>query len=227
MTETILIISNVALWVLVLLLLVVVLLIYKQVGELIIDRTVPSHDEQGPEVGEAAPLLAAFDLQTGEAVERQPENEVLVFAFPGCPGCEQIAEVLPILAKHRPDIGVTLLSVFAERDLERASDGVAGIGDIILPEALHSPEGREGITVMVAPTAKETSPHSTYGITATPFAILVDAQGRVAAKAILRSPEHLPQLIANDNELDTERAVNLQDSSLMGIGGAHATINRS
>lgn len=219
MTDTVLTVSNVLLWIFVLVLLVVVLLIYKQVGELIIDRSAPSHDEQGPEIGEAAPPIVGFDLSSGAAVEREPENEVLVFAFPGCPGCEQIAEMLPVLAEHRRDIGMTLLSVFAERDLDRAPNGVASIGEIILPDALHSAEGRRGVDVIVAPTSSETSPHNRYGITATPFALFVNTEGRVAAKAMLRSPEHLPRLIANDEEEEPERTSDHKNPELIQLGG--------
>ncbi|MDQ3916736.1 MAG: hypothetical protein M3323_15620 [Actinomycetota bacterium] len=209
MTATaILVVSNVILWVLVLFLFVVVLLIYKQVGELIIDRgTAPMHDEQGPAAGEPVPTLKAFDLETGNAVERQPRSEVLVFAFPGCPGCGQIAETLPLLARHRPEIGVTLLSVFSERDLQQSPDGLGGVAEIILPDALHSPESRAGLSVLVAPASDEDSPHNRFGVTATPFAIVVDNDGRVVAKAMLRSPEHLPRLLATDedDEVDVEQ----------------------
>lgn len=201
-------------------------LIYKQVGELIIDRTGPSHDRQGPEVGEPAPPLSGFELGTGSAVERQPENEALVFVFPGCPGCEQIAEMLPVLAAHRQDIGITLVSVFAEQDLDRASDGVASVGEIILPDALHSAEARQGLSVIVAPTGSETSPHNRYGITATPFALVVDSDGRVAAKAMLRSPEQLPRLIGDDRESEPGTRETTGDSELITLGGRDGPIDR-
>lgn len=197
---TFLIVSNVALWLLVLFLMVVVLLIYKQVGELILDRTAPSRDDQGPDIGEDAPAFEAYDVSTGAQVSYQPKNEVLIFAFPGCPGCDQIAETLPSLAMARQDLGITLLSVFADRDVDQAPNGVATVGEVILPASLQQRNGQEGIRILAAPSASDSSPHRLYGIAATPFAMVVDDEGRVAAKAMLRAPDHLPRLLARDGD---------------------------
>lgn len=223
MTENVLIASSVLLWIIVLFLLVVVLLIYKQVGELIIERGgAPRHDDQGPPTGEAAPLLRALDLDTGGVVERRPRSEVLVFAFPGCPGCEQIAETLPVLARHRREVGVTLLSVFSERDLEQAGGHVPGLAQVIFPDSMHVPEGRAGFSILVAPASDEDGPHRRYGVSATPFAILVDADGNVATKAMLRSPEHLPRMVAPEDEDEL-----LVEPAMVEVGGQDGSEGRS
>jgi hypothetical protein len=177
----------------------VTLLIYKQVGELVMEGT-PQRDpnDQGPEVGEKVPAILAYDLDTSEAVDYTPKSELLLFAMPGCPGCEQIAATLPTMAASNPDVPITFLTIFSERDLEGVDSDVRRVRELVLPDAIREEHSRKHVRVLAASSTSEEGPHKTYAITGTPFALLVDDEGRVKSKAALRAVHHLERLVAPD-----------------------------
>jgi hypothetical protein len=193
--------SVAALWVMMVFVLGVVLLVYKQVGELVMDvNPARDPDGQGPEVGEAVPPISGYDLTLADQVTYTPTNELLIFAMPGCPGCEQISSALPEIAEANPSRSITFLTVFSDSDFQNASSELHRVVDLVLPEAIRTPESRKQIRVLAAHATSEDGPHRAYGVVGTPFGLLVDEKGRVLEKAALRAVHHLERLAESGNE---------------------------
>jgi len=175
-----LVVSNVVLWVLVVLLGCVVVALVRQIGVLY-ERVAPAGAlmvGRGPRVGEAAPVL---HVETFAGVARdvggpRPDGRatLLFFLSPTCPVCKKL---LPALRSVRRSEGGWL-------DLVFASDG---------PREEHEPFVR---AAQLDPSAYVLSPALgiTYRVEKLPYAVLLDAAGIVRSKGLVNSREHLESL---------------------------------
>jgi methylamine dehydrogenase accessory protein MauD len=177
---TALAISNVILWLVVLALLVVVLALTRQVGVLH-ERIAPAGAlmiNRGLTVGEKAPAVDVVDLN-GQALRVGEERSdglstLLLFLSPTCPVCQSL---LPVLKSSRKSEQSWLRIVLA-------SDGEAAAHR----EYIQSHGLSEFPYVVSAPLGM------TYQVSRLPFAALLDAAGKLRARGLVNSREHLESL---------------------------------
>jgi len=177
---TALAVSNVVLWVLVLVLSAVVLALTRQLGVLH-ERIAPAGAlmlNRGLAVGEAAPVLelAALDgqaLKVGSA-RSDGRSTLLLFVSPSCPVCKTL---LPAVRSSRRDERAWL-------DVILASDG-----DLAEQREFVRAQGLEGVPYVVSATLG-----LAYQVSRLPFAALLDEQGVLRARGLVNSREHLESL---------------------------------
>ena len=173
-------ISNVVLWIVVLALLVVVFALTRQIG-LLHERIAPAGAlmiNRGLTVGEPAPVVQVLDLN-GQPLQVGAEradglSTLILFLSPTCPVCESL---LPVLKSSRKDERKWLQIVLAS-DGEPAShrEFVRSHGLAEFPYVVSAPLGM------------------TYQVSRLPFAALLDAAGRLRARGLVNSREHLESL---------------------------------
>jgi methylamine dehydrogenase accessory protein MauD len=180
MTLTALAISNVVLWIVVLALLVVVFALTRQIG-LLHERIAPAGAlmiNRGLAVGEQVPVLELLDL-SGKPLRLGAEradglSTLILFLSPTCPVCESL---LPVLKSSRKDEQKWLQIVLAsdgEPAAHRDFVHARGLGEF--PYVISTPLGM------------------TYQVSRLPFAALVDAGGKLRARGLVNSREHLESL---------------------------------
>ncbi|MBV8401637.1 MAG: methylamine dehydrogenase accessory protein MauD [Acetobacteraceae bacterium] len=177
---TALAISNVVLWIVVLVLLVVVFALTRQIG-LLHERIAPAGAlmiNRGLTVGEAAPVVEVVDLN-GQPLSVGAEradglSTLILFLSPTCPVCESL---LPALKSSRKDERKWLQIVLAS-DGEAAAhrEFVRSHGLADFPYVVSAPLGM------------------TYQVSRLPFAALLDSAGRLRARGLVNSREHLESL---------------------------------
>jgi len=177
---TALAISNVVLWIVVLGLLVVVFALTRQIG-LLHERIAPAGAlmiNRGLAVGEPAPVIDVVDL-SGRALRIGAEradglSTLILFLSPTCPVCDSL---LPALKSSRRDEQQWLQIVLAS-DGESAAhrDFVQRKGLADFPYVVSAPLGM------------------TYQVSRLPFAALLDAAGKLRARGLVNSREHLESL---------------------------------
>jgi len=175
-----LVVSNVVLWVLVVLLGCVVAALVRQIGVLY-ERVAPAGAlmvGRGPRVGEVAPVVRVETLSGAARDVGAPRPDgratLLFFLSPTCPVCKKL---LPALRSALRSEGGWL-------DLVFASDG---------PREEHEPFVREA---QLDRSAYVLSPALgiTYRVEKLPYAVLLDAAGIVRAKGLVNTREHLESL---------------------------------
>ena len=176
----VLVVSNITLWILVIVLALALLAVVRQLGVLH-ERIAPAGAlmlAKGLDVGAPAPSIAAEDLEgrvhaIGTAQE-SGRATLLMFVSPTCPVCKSL---LPVLKS----------SAVAERDwldVVFASDGeVASQREFIATHRLTS-----------FPYIVSAALGMAYQVGRLPFAVLIDAQGVLRARGIVNSREHLESL---------------------------------
>ncbi|HUA89002.1 MAG TPA: methylamine dehydrogenase accessory protein MauD [Steroidobacteraceae bacterium] len=173
-------VSNVVLWILVLVLAAVLLAVVRQLGVLH-ERIAPAGAlmlNRGLKVGEAAPVVTVTDLDGARhevgAARGDARSTLLLFVSPTCPVCKS---VLPAVKSARRDERAWL-------DLILASDG-----DATEQRAFVTAQGLEAIPYVVsAPLGLA------YQVSRLPFAALIDEQGILRARGLVNSREHLESL---------------------------------
>jgi methylamine dehydrogenase accessory protein MauD len=177
---TALAVSNVVLWVLVLVLSVAVLALVRQVGVLH-ERIAPAGAlmlNRGLRVGEPAPTLEITDLEgrvhrVGD-VRADGRSTLLLFVSPTCPVCKSL---LPAVKSSRRDERGWL-------DVILASDG-----DVAEQREFVRAQGLEATPYVVsAPLGLA------YQVSRLPFAALLDERGVLRARGLVNSREHLESL---------------------------------
>ncbi|HWW32292.1 MAG TPA: methylamine dehydrogenase accessory protein MauD [Steroidobacteraceae bacterium] len=177
---TALAVSNVVLWVLVLVLAAVVLALTRQLG-VIHQRIAPAGAlmlNRGLSVGEPAPVLelAALDgrsLRVGIARD-DGRSTLLLFVSPSCPVCKSL---LPAVKSSRRDERSWM-------DVILASDG-----DTAEQREFVRAQGLEGIPYVVSAALG-----LAYQVSRLPFAALLDERGVLRARGLVNSREHLESL---------------------------------
>jgi len=175
-----LLISNLLLWLAVLVLGAVVLALVRQVGVLH-ERVRPVGalvTREGPQVGEAAPELALVDLHGRDVriggAAAHGEDTLLFFLSPTCPVCESLLPtVRRVAAEQRPPARLIL-----------ASDG---------DPAEHLAYAR-GHDLGALPYVLSAGLGMTYQVAKLPYAVLIDATGTLRAKGLVNTREHVESL---------------------------------
>jgi len=175
-----LIISNVGLWLVVIVLLIVLLAVTRQLG-ILHERIAPTGAlmlSKGIKVGEAVPKVPVQDLDGASHTIGAPSAAgratLLVFVSPTCPVCKSL---LPILKS----------SLTAERtwlDILLASDG-----DIDAQRSFVHSQRLGGFPYVVS-----SGLGIAYQVSRLPFAALIDSNGILRARGIVNSREHLESL---------------------------------
>jgi methylamine dehydrogenase accessory protein MauD len=173
-------VSNIVLWVLVLMLAAVLLAVVRQLGVLH-ERIAPAGAlmlNRGLRVGEAAPVVRVADLQGTAhevgAARADGRSTLLLFVSPTCPVCKTL---LPAIKSSRRD----------ERgwmDVILASDGDAGE-----QQEFVRAQGLEAIPYVVSAALG-----LAYQVSRLPFAALLDEKGVLRARGLVNSREHLESL---------------------------------
>ncbi|MCH2221606.1 MAG: thioredoxin fold domain-containing protein [Dechloromonas sp.] len=168
-------ISNAMLWVVLLALVVVVLALARQIG-ILYERIAPM--DQGPKVGEAAPIFNLDSIGGGklQVGGNRGRSQLLFFLSPTCPVCKKL---LPVLKSIRQDESAWL-------DVALASDG----------ELPAHAEFYKKAELQDFPYALSTDLGMTYRIAKLPYAVLIGEDGAIRGKGLVNSREQLESLFA-------------------------------
>ena len=177
MTEALLV-AVAVLWILVVALVVAVFALARQIGVLY-ERIAPMGAlmmDEGPKVGDLAPVfhlatLSGLGLQVGAP---GPHSTLLFFVSPTCPVCKKLMPVLRSTAKVESAWLRVVLASDGDEAKQRAFYEKAELADF--PYVLSSDLGMA------------------FKVGKLPFAVLIDEQGRVRAKGLINSREHLESL---------------------------------
>jgi len=174
---TALYVSTVLLWLAVALLALLVLALARQVG-LLHERILPLGAlmlDQGPKVGELAPVFEVQDLW-GRPVRvggRRERPLLLLFLSSTCPVCKK---VLPIARRLALEEGLELVLVGDEQR-----------EDLLRMAKTH---GLENLPILNTSEIGQA-----FKVGKIPYAVLLDPEGVVRAKGLVNSREHLESLI--------------------------------
>lgn len=177
---TALVVSNVVLWIIVVVLTAIVVALVRQIG-ILYERVAPVGAltlGHGPVVGEAAPRVTAdhLDGTTEEIGAPRPDGKstLLFFLSTRCPVCKTLLPVLRSVARsERSWLRIVL-----------ASDGT--------PEEHRAFVGQEKLGDF--PYVLSTALGMTYRVSKLPYAVLVDGAGTLRARGLVNSREHLESL---------------------------------
>jgi methylamine dehydrogenase accessory protein MauD len=175
-----LVVSNVVLWIVVVILAAVVAALARQIGVLY-ERVAPAGAlslAQGPAVGEPAPVVRVAELR-GEARDvggprADGRSTLLFFVSPTCPVCKTLLPAIRSIARREA----------GWLDVVLASDGE--------PPA-HERFVREQ-RLDALPYVVSTALGVTYQVGKLPYAALLDGDGVLRAKGLVNSREHLESL---------------------------------
>ncbi len=178
-----LMVSNVLLWIAVLVLLVAVIALSRQIG-ILYERVAPMGAlvmDTGPKPGDLAPTFE-LDALGGGRVRLggvQERSTLIFFLSPTCPVCKKL---LPILKSIRAAESKWL-------DIVLASDG----------EVPAHESFRQRAQLTDFPYVLSAALGMQYRVSKLPHAVLVDETGRVRAKGLVNSREQLDSLfVARD-----------------------------
>ena len=178
---TALLVSNVVLWIAVVVLTAVVVALVRQIGVLY-ERVAPAGAlmvSRGPAVGDRAPLVAAAALAGGVrevgGVRADGRSTLLFFLSPTCPVCKELLPALRAIGREES----------AWLDLVLASDG---------PRAEHETFARRE-RLDDLPYLLSAPLGVTYEVGKLPYAVLIDGAGVVRAKGLVNTREHLESLL--------------------------------
>ena len=175
-----LIVSNLVLWVAVVVLGGVVVALTRQIGVLY-ERVAPAGallQRHGPEVGSPAPVVEVEDLgglaRTVGSTRDDGRSTLLFFLSPTCPVCKTLLPVLRSIAR---------------READRVEVVLASDGPRQEHEAFVQAERLDGFAYVLSPSLG-----MTWQVGKLPYAALVDAGGVVRAKGLVNTREHLESL---------------------------------
>ena len=187
-----LVVSNIALWVGFIAMVLVNLALARQIGVLY-ERVAPAGAlmmNRKLAVGAAAPKLAVVTLDGGTeeiGTVVDGKSQLLFFLSPDCPVCNELTPALKSAARAESDwLRVVLASDGAEQDhrgyIER--------------------KGLQQFPYVVSELLGKT-----YGVAKLPYAVLIDEQGVIASMGIINSREHLDSLF----EAKERKVASIQD----------------
>ncbi|MDA1075531.1 MAG: conjugal transfer protein TraF [Proteobacteria bacterium] len=174
---SLLVISNIILWIGVLLLSGLVYALTRQVS-ILHQRIAPAgalmiNTELA--VGQPAPGLIVEDLQGApHELPLSDRSTLLFFLAPDCPICKSVLPVLKSVRRDETWLNVLLASDGGEMDEHRAYAASQGLENF--PYLVSEELGRR------------------FGVSKLPYAVLIDEQGNVTAFGIINSREHLESL---------------------------------
>jgi methylamine dehydrogenase accessory protein MauD len=181
MTEALLV-SNVILWVLVVVLALIVLALARQVG-ILHERVAPAGalmPTSGPKVGEMTKALNLTDLGGNEVIiggaNPQGEATFVLFISPTCPVCKSLVPTAKSLARRE---GKRMRLVFAS-DGDKIEQHQAYARDLDLGNYHYVIS--EGLGMA-------------YEVSKLPFALLLGGDGTLHSKGLVNTREHLESLV--------------------------------
>ena len=174
-------ISQVVLWIVVVILAATVLALARQIGVLH-ERIAPMGAltiDKGPKVGDAAPIFDLYALDQSPVTIGGPSpsglSTMLMFVSPTCPVCKKL---LPIVRSIAASETRWLRVVFTSDGEEPAQQEFVGRHRLeSFPMVLSSELG------------------TTYRVGKLPYAVLIDEEGRIRAKGLVNTREHLESII--------------------------------
>lgn len=186
-----LVVSNIALWIGFIAMVVINLALARQIGVLY-ERVAPAGAlmmNQNLKVDDNAPEMAVptLDGQVVEVGKVEDKSQLVFFLSPDCPVCNELTPVLKSAARAESDW----------MDVILASDG---------PEQDHKGyverKGLQGFPYVVSEILGKT-----YGVAKLPYAVLIDEKGKIASMGIINSREHLESLF----EAKERKVASIQD----------------
>lgn len=176
-----LVVSQIVLWLVVVVLALTVLALARQIGVLH-ERVAPLgalSTKTAVDVGEPAPRFDVIDLGGrplrigGESPDGR--SQLLLFVSPSCPMCKKLLPVARSFARsERRGVGIVLM----------------GDGDRPSHEAMIREHRLDDVPFALAPIVG-----INLGIGRLPHAVLIDRGGMIRAKGIVNSREHLESLL--------------------------------
>ncbi len=177
-----LLVSNVILWVLVIVLALVVLALARQVG-ILHERVAPAGalmPTSGPKVGELTEPMTLTDLQGTEVRIGGPNPDgvatLVMFISPTCPVCKSLVPTAKSLARRE---GERMRLVFAS-DGDKIEQHEAYARDLDLGDYHYVIS--EGLGMA-------------YEVSKLPFALLIGGDGTLHSKGLVNTREHLESLV--------------------------------
>ena len=187
-----LLVSNIALWIGFLVMVVINLALARQIGVLY-ERVAPAGAlmmNQTLSVGSPAPEMAVATLDGSTfdvAKVEDGKSQLLFFLSPDCPVCNELTPALKSAAKSESDwLNVALASDGEDQD---------HAGYVLR-------KGLSQFPYMVSELLGKT-----YGVSKLPYAVLIDEQGKIASMGIINSREHLDSLF----EAKERKVASIQD----------------
>jgi methylamine dehydrogenase accessory protein MauD len=181
MTEMLLV-SNILLWILVVVLAIVVLALARQVG-ILHERVAPAgalQPTEGPKVGELTEPLQLEDLNGNSVTIGGADAGGIVtfilFISPTCPVCKSLVPTAKSLARKE---SARMRLLFAS-DGDKREQHVAYAKDLQLDEY---------------PYVLSQSLGMAYHVSKLPFALLIGADGSLQSKGLVNTREHLESLV--------------------------------
>ncbi|MHB8380847.1 MAG: methylamine dehydrogenase accessory protein MauD [Candidatus Binataceae bacterium] len=176
-----LVISQVALWILMLVMAGLQLALLRQIGVLH-ERIAPMGAltiDKGPKEGDSAPVFELTDLRRRRVTIGGPGERglgtLLFFLSPTCPVCKKMLPILKSLNASGEQALHIVLASDGERDEHERFVAAYNLGDF--PYVLSQELGM------------------TYRISKLPYAVLIDEAGVVRAKGLINTREHLESLL--------------------------------
>ena len=180
MTEA-LVISQIVLWILMLVMAGLQLALLRQIGVLH-ERIAPMGAltiDKGPKEGETAPIFELTDLGRRRVTIGGPGERglgtLLFFLSPTCPVCKKMLPILKSLAASEEKSLRIVLASDGEREEHERFVTAQNLGDF--PFVLSRELGM------------------TYRVAKLPYAVLIDEAGVVRAKGLINTREHLESLL--------------------------------
>lgn len=181
MTEALLV-SNIVLWVLVIVLALIVLALARQVG-ILHERVAPAGalmPTSGPKVGELTEPMALTDLHGREVIIGVANDDgvatLVMFISPTCPVCKSLVPAARSLARRE---GKRMRLVFAS-DGDKLEQHEAYARDLGLDDYHYVISEGLGLA---------------YEVSKLPFALLIGADGTLHSKGLVNTREHLESLV--------------------------------
>ena len=176
-------VSYVTLWLLVVALCLVVVALARQIGTLhmrVGPRGALEMDDEGPELGFPAISIPTRDLK-GDDVVVGAASQLLMFVSPGCHVCEQVLPSISAVAEHGK------LTPFVITDVDEEET------------ALTFKNKR-----VPAPVVPGVAIAQAYEVPGTPYVVVTDGAGAVAAKGTVNNLEQVEGLIDSARRRSTE-----------------------
>lgn len=176
-------VSYVTLWLLVVALSFVVVALARQIGTLHMrlgPRGALEMDDEGPELGSPAISIPSDDLN-GEPRVVGAASQLLMFVSPGCHVCEQVLPSVSAVARHGK------LSPLVITDVDEEETAL-----VFKNKRLNAPV-LAGVAVAQA-----------YEVPGTPYVVVTDGAGAIAAKGTVNNLEQLEGLIDSARRRESE-----------------------